>query len=199
MPRTKDTQLRSIYEKFNKFRNTSNVLSEQMNPREKRQLESSFRAIETNIDFIKQEVKIISKLLMKQGMNKSVREIQQSFKRKVIEFGLDVRNIARQHLSEKFTGITDTGPGYSNPEAQKLSIDAVNKASKEIGKAQNKAVTIFTSDMKNGKYDNMDLIRSIKSGRIQDASFSKRGVLQQLYYDVRDRFNKYGRRRKWLN
>ena len=196
MPRTKDTQLRSIYEKFNKFRNTSNVLSEQMNPREKRQLESSFRAIETNIDFIKQEVKIISKLLMKQGMNKSVREIQQSFKRKVIEFGLDVRNIARQHLSEKFTGITDTGPGYSNPEAQKLSIDAVNKASKEIGKAQNKAVTIFTSDMKNGKYDNMDLIRSIKSGRIQDASFSKRGVLQQLYYDVRDRFNKYGRRRK---
>ena len=196
MPRTKDTQLRSIYEKFNKFRNTSNVLSEQMNPREKRQLESSFRAIETNIDFIKREVKIISKLLMKQGMNKSVREIQQSFKRKVIEFGLDVQNIARQHLSEKFTGITDTGPGYSNPEAQKLSIDAVNKASKEIGKAQNKAVTIFTSDMKNGKYDNMDLIRSIKSGRIQDASFSKRGVLQQLYYDVRDRFNKYGRRRK---
>ena len=196
MPRTKDTQLRSIYEKFNKFRNTSNVLSEQKNPREKRQLESSFRAIETNIDFIKREVKIISKLLMKQGMNKSVREIQQSFKRKVIEFGLDVRNIARQHLSEKFTGITDTGPGYSNPEAQKLSINAVNKASKEVGKAQNRAVSIFTSDMKQGKYDKFDLVRSIKSGKLQDASFSKRNVLQQLFYDVRDRFNKYGRRRK---
>ena len=196
MPRTKDTQLRSIYEKFNKFRNTSNVLSEQMNPREKRQLESSFRAIETNIDFIKREVKIISKLLMKQGMNKSVREIQQSFKRKVIEFGLDVRNIARQHLSEKFTGITDTGPGYSNPEAQKLSINAVNKASREVGKAQQKAVSIFTSDMKQGKYDKFDLVRSIKSGKLQDASFSKRNVLQQLFYDVRDRFNKYGRRRK---
>ena len=196
MPRTKDTQLRAIYEKFNKFRDTSNVLSEQMNPREKRQLESSFRAIETNIDFIKQEVKIISKLLMKQGMNKSVREIQQSFKRKVIEFGLDVRNIARQHLSEKFTGITDTGPGYSNPEAQKLSINAVNKASKEVGKAQNRAVSIFTSDMKQGKYDKFDLVRSIKSGKLQDASFSKRNVLQQLFYDVRDRFNKYGRRRK---
>ena len=196
MPRTKDTQLRAIYEKFNKFRDTSNVLSEQMNPREKRQLESSFRAIETNIDFIKREVKIISKLLMKQGMNKSVREIQQSFKRKVIEFGLDVRNIARQHLSEKFTGITDTGPGYSNPEAQKLSINAVNKASKEVGKAQNRAVSIFTSDMKQGKYDKFDLVRSIKSGKLQDASFSKRNVLQQLFYDVRDRFNKYGRRRK---
>ena len=196
MPRTKDTQLRSIYEKFNKFRNTSNVLSEQMNPREKRQLESSFRAIETNIDFIKQEVKIISKLLMKQGMNKSVREIQQSFKRKVIEFGLDVRNIARQHLSEKFTGITDTGPGYSNPEAQKLSIDAVNKASKEVGKAQNRAVSIFTSDMKQGKYDKIDLSRSIYKGNIKDSSFSKRAVLKSLFYDLRDRFNKYGRRRK---
>ena len=196
MPRTKDTQLRSIYEKFNKFRDTSNVLSEQMNPREKRQLESSFRAINTNIDYIKKEVKIISKLLMKQGMNKSVKEIQQSFKRKVIEFGLDVRNIARQHLSEAFPPSSLGSSTYSNPEAMKHSINAVNKAAKEVGKAQNKAVTIFTSDMKNGKYDNMDLIRSIKSGRIQDASFSKRGVLQQLYYDVRDRFNKYGRRRK---
>ena len=196
MPRTKDTQLRAIYEKFNKFRDTSNVLSEQMNPREKRQLESSFRAIETNIDYIKKEVKIISKLLMKQGMNKSVREIQQSFKRKVIEFGLDVRNIARQHLSEKFTGITDTGPGYSNPEAQKLSIDAVNKASKEIGKAQNKAVTIFTSDMKNGKYDKIDLSRSIYKGNIRDTSFSKRQVLKSLFYDFKDRLSKYGRRRK---
>ena len=199
MPRTKDTQLRAIYEKFNKFRKIeeeSNILSEQMSPREKRQLDASFRAIETNIDYIKKEVKIISKLLMKQGMNKSVREIQQSFKRKVIEFGLDVRNIARQHLSEKFTGITDTGPGYSNPEAQKLSINAVNKASKEVGKAQNRAVSIFTSDMKQGKYDKFDLVRSIKSGKLQDASFSKRNVLQQLFYDVRDRFNKYGRRRK---
>ena len=196
MPRTKDTQLRSIYEKFNKFRNTSNVLSEQMNPREKRQLESSFRAIETNIDFIKQEVKIISKLLMKQGMNKSVREIQQSFKRKVIEFGLDVRNIARQHLSEAFPPSSLGSSTYSNPEAMKNSIDAVNKAAKEVGKAQNRAVSIFTSDMKQGKYDKIDLSRSIYKGNIKDSSFSKRAVLKTLFYDLRDRFNKYGRRRK---
>ena len=196
MPRTKDTQLRAIYEKFNKFRNTSNVLSEQMNPREKRQLESSFRAINTNIDYIKKEVKIISKLLMKQGMNKSVKEIQQSFKRKVIEFGLDVRNIARQHLGEAFPPSSLGSSTYSNPEAMKLSQDSVNKAAKIIGKAQGAAVTIFTSDLKQGKYDKFDLVRSIKSGKLQDASFSKRNVLQQLFYDVRDRFNKYGRRRK---
>ena len=97
---------------------------------------------------------------------------------------------------QNFSGITDTGLGYSNPEAQKFSVDAVNKASKEIGKAQQRAVSIFTSDMKSGKYDKFDLVRSIKDGNIKDASFSKRGVLQQLYYDVRDRFNKYGRRKK---
>ena len=99
-------------------------------------------------------------------------------------------------LKESFSGITDVGLGYSNQEAKKFSTDAVNKASKEIGKAQNRAVSIFTSDMKGGKYDKFDLVRSIKDGNIKDSSFSKRGVLQQLYYDVRDRFNKYGRRKK---
>lgn len=196
MPRTKDTQLRSIYEKFNKFRDTSNVLSEQMNPREKRQLESSFRAIETNINYIKQEVKIISKLLMKQGMNKSVKDIQQSFKRKVIEFGLDVRNVAKQHLGEAFPPSSLGSSTYSNPEAMKHSVDSVNKAAKIIGQAQNKVISIFTSDMKQGKYDRIDLSRSIHKGNIRDASKSKREVLMSLFYDLKDRFVKYGRRRK---
>ena len=52
--------------------------------------------------------------------------------------------------------------------------------------------------MKNNKYDKFDLVRSIKDGNIKDSSFSKRGVLKQLYYDLRDRFNKYGRRKKEL-
>ena len=196
MPRTKDTQLRSIYEKFNKFRDTSNVLSEQMNPREKRQLEASFRAIETNIDYIKKEVKIISKLLMKQGMRKSVGEIKGSFKRKVVEFGLDVRNIARQHLGEAFPPSSLGSSTYSNPEAMKHSVNSVNKAAKLIGQAQNKAISIFTSDMKQGKYDRIDLSRSIHKGNIRDASKSKREVLMSLFYDLKDRFVKYGRRRK---
>ncbi len=196
MPKTPDTQLRAIYEKFNKLRDTSTILSEQMNPREKRQLEASFRAIETNIDYIKKEVKIISKLLMKQGMRKSVKEIQNSFKRKVVEFGLDVRNIARQHLSERFPASSLGHIKWSNPEAQKFSVNAVNKASKEIGRAQNRAVSIFTSDMKSGKYDNLDLSKSIHTGSIKDSSMSKRDVLKGLYYNLKDRFMKYGRRKR---
>ena len=107
-----------------------------------------------------------------------------------------VENVESQHMNEAFSGITNVGAGYSNKEAQKFSVDAVNKAGKEIGKAQQRAVSIFTSDLKNKKYDNMDLIRSIKTGNIRDTSFSKRNVLQQLYFDVRDRFNKYNRRKK---
>jgi len=99
-------------------------------------------------------------------------------------------------IREKFTGISDEGLGYSNKEAMKFSQEAVNKASKEIGKAQQRAVSIFTSDMKNKKYDNMDLARSIKTGNIRDATLSKRELLSRLYYDVRDRFNKYNRRKK---
>ena len=102
-----------------------------------------------------------------------------------------------ERLDEKdFPGISDAGLGYSNKEAQRFSVDAVNKAAKEIGKAQRKAVSIFTSDMKNKKYDNMDLIRSIKTGNIRDASFSKRELLQKLFYDVRERFRAYNRRKK---
>ena len=199
MARTSDTQLRAIYEKFNKIRDIQteiNSFSEQMSPREKRQLESAFRAINTNISYIKNEVKIVSKLLSKQGMRKSVKEIQSSFKKHIVEFGLDVKNVTQQHLGESFPASSLGNIKWSNSEAQKHSTDAVNKASKEIGRAQNRAVSIFTSDMKQGKYDNLDLSKSINTGRIKDSSLSKRDVLKNLYYNLRDRFNKYGKRKK---
>ena len=199
MAKTPDTQLRAIYEKFNKIRDIQteiNSFSEQMSPREKRQLESAFRAINTNISYIKNEVKIVSKLLSKQGMRKSVKEIQSSFKKHIVEFGLDVKNVTQQHLGESFPASSLGNIKWSNSEAQKHSTDAVNKASKEIGRAQNRAVSIFTSDMKQGKYDNLDLSKSINTGRIKDSSLSKRDVLKNLYYNLRDRFNKYGKRKK---
>ena len=145
---------------------------------------------------IKNEVKIISKLLSKQGMRKSVKEIQSSFKKHIVEFGLDVKNITRQHLGESFPVSSLGHIKWSNPEAAKLSQHSVNKVSKLIGQTQNRAVSIFTSDMKQGKYDNLDLSKSINTGNLKDSSMSKRNVLQQLYYDVRDRFNKYGKRKK---
>ena len=172
------------------------LLKEEMSSSDKRDMKSSSRNIDFHVGYIDKEIKKLVKILNKEGLRKSSRELELSFKKKILEFQKDVKNISVQHLEEDFSGITNVGAGYSNKEAQKFSVDSVNKAAKEIGKAQQRAVSIFTSDLKNKKYDNMDLIRSIRQGNIRDASNSKRNVLQQLYYDVRDRFNKYNRRKK---
>jgi len=172
------------------------LLKEEMSPREKREFEAAVRGIETNISFISQEANRLIKLLNKQGLRKSAGEIDKSFKKKVLDFQKDITNISVQHLQEAFPPSSLGSSTYSNPEAMKHSIDAVNKAGKEIGKAQQRAVSIFTSDMKSGKYDRIDLSRSIYKGNIRDTSFSKRDVLKQLFYDLRDRFQQYGRRKK---
>ena len=172
------------------------LLKEEMSSSDKRDMKSSVRNIDFHVGYIDKEIKKLVKILNKEGLRKSSRELELSFKKKILEFQKDVKNISVQHLEEDFSGITNVGAGYSNKEAQKFSVDSVNKAAKEIGKAQQRAVSIFTSDLKNKKYDNMDLIRSIKQGNIRDASLSKRDLLSKLYFDVRDRFNKYNRRKK---
>ena len=196
MARTKDTQLRAIYEKFNKVRNTQRDLTEEMSPREKRAFETASRCINKNISFISQDANILIKLLNKQGLKKSSNEIDKSYKKHILEFQKDISNITNQHLSEAFPPSSLGSSTYSNPEAMKHSVDSVNKSSKIIGQAQNKAISIFTSDMKQGKYDRIDLSRSIHKGNIRDASKSKREVLMNLFYDLKDRFVKYGRRKK---
>ena len=172
------------------------LIKEEMSSSDKRDMKSSTRNIDFHIGYINGEIKKLVKILNKEGLRKSSRELEMSYKKKILEFQKDVRNISAQHLQEAFPPSSLGSSTYSNKEAMKFSIDAVNKAGKEIGKAQQKAVSILTSDLKNKKYDNMDLARSIKQGNIRDASMSKRDLLAKLYYDVRDRFNKYGRRKK---
>ena len=174
-----------------------NILNEkfEMPDNEKRKLKTAIKAFNNKKkEFfgMNSSIVIMAKVLKRNKFPGTAKELTDALDnlRRAVE------NVEAQHMNEAFTGISDTGLGYSNKEAQKFSIDAVNKAGKEIGKAQQKAVSIFTSDLKNKKYDNMDLIRSIKTGNIRDTSFSKRNVLQQLYFDVRDRFNKYKRRKK---
>ena len=167
-----------------------------MSPREKRAFETASRGINKNISFISKDANILIKLLNKQGLKKSSNEIDKSYKKHILEFQKDISNITNQHLSEAFPPSSLGSSTYSNPEAMKHSVDSVNKAAKLIGQAQNKAISIFTSDMKQGKYDRIDLSRSIHKGNIRDASKSKREVLMNLFYDLKDRFVKYGRRKK---
>ena len=172
------------------------ILKEEMSPREKRDMKSSSRNIDFHVGYIDKEIKKLVKILNKEGLRKSSRELEVSFKKKVLEFQKDVKNISAQHLQEAFPPSSLGSSTYSNKEAMKFSIDSVNKAGKIIGQAQKRVVDIFTSDMKSGKYDRIDLSRSIFKGNIRDTSFSKREVLKTLFYDLKDRFNKYGRRKK---
>ena len=175
------------------------LLKEEMTSKDKQDMKSSVRNIDFHIGYINGEIKKLVKILNKEGLKKSSRELELSYKKKILDFQKDVKNIASQHLQEAFPPSSLGSSTYSNEEAMKISIDAVNKAGKEIGKAQKRVMDIFMSDMKNGKYDRIDLSRSIHKGNIRDTSFSKREVLKTLFYDLKDRFNKYGRRRKWLN
>jgi len=172
------------------------LLKEEMTSKDKQDMKSSVRNIDFHVGYIEKEIKKLTKILNKEGMRKSSGELDKSFKSKILDFQKDVKNIASQHLQEAFPPSSLGSSTYSNPEAMKISIDSVNKAGKEIGKAQKRVMDIFMSDMKNGKYDRIDLSRSIHKGNIRDTSFSKREVLKTLFYDLKDRFNKYGRRKK---
>ena len=172
------------------------ILKEEMSSSDKRDMKSSTRNIDFHVGYIEKEIKKLVKILNKEGLRKSSGELDKSFKSKILEFQKDVRNISSQHLQEAFPPSSLGSSTYSNKEAMKFSIDSVNKAGKIIGQAQKKVMDIFTSDMKNGKYDRIDLSRSIHKGNIRDTSFSKREVLKSLFYDLKDRFVKYGRRKK---
>ena len=172
------------------------ILKEEMSSSDKRDMKSSTRNIDFHVGYIEKEIKKLGKILNKEGMRKSSAELDKSFKSKILDFQKDVRNISSQHLQEAFPPSSLGSSTYSNKEAMKFSIDSVNKAGKIIGQAQKKVVDIFTSDMKNKKYDRIDLSRSIHKGNIRDTSFSKREVLKTLFYDLKDRFNQYGRRKK---
>ena len=172
------------------------ILKEEMSSSDKRDMKSSTRNIDFHVGYIEKEIKKLVKILNKEGLRKSSGELDKSFKSKILDFQKDVRNISSQHLQEAFPPSSLGSSTYSNKEAMKFSIDSVNKAGKIIGQAQKKVMDIFTSDMKNKKYDRIDLSRSIHKGNIRDTSFSKREVLKTLFYDLKDRFNQYGRRKK---
>ena len=172
------------------------LLKEEMSSSDKRDMKSSTRNIDFHVGYIEKEIKKLVKILNKEGMRKSSGELDKSFKSKILDFQKDVKNISAQHLQEAFPPSSLGSSTYSNKEAMKFSIDSVNKAGKIIGQAQKRVVDIFTSDLKQGKYDRIDLSRSIFKGNIRDTSFSKREVLKTLFYDLKDRFVQYGRRKK---
>ena len=87
---------------------------------------------------------------------------------------------------------------YSNKEAQRFAEDDVQKMGKELNKASQKSISIMLGSVKNGKYDAMDMIRAIKSGKSIDTSTGVRDMLNVLWMKVEKRFRKYlgGKKRR---
>ena len=90
-------------------------------------------------------------------------------------------------VDEKFTAHTLP---FSNKEAQ----DHVESDIKEMGQIFNKtsqrAIAIMLSGVKNKKYDAMDLIRGLSTGKV-DTSHGVSEMLKVLWSKVEKRFRKY--------
>ena len=87
--------------------------------------------------------------------------------------------------------------GYSTPESKKF----IEKDIKTMGKIFNKeksqqSIKIMMDGVKGGRYDAMDIIQSIKSGRTQDTSMGIRDMLIVLWSKVDKRFRSYLRGKK---
>ena len=163
------------------------ILKEEMSSSDKRGMKSSVRSIDFHIEDINGEIKKLVKILNKEGMRKSSGELELSFKKKILEFQKDVKNIFAQHIGEATTGFTDSGRGYQNKETQIQSVNAVKDASKQVGKLQQNVVGQFIKDIKQGKYDAMDLVRSVKTTPLGDASFSKKEFFLSLFDLIKKR------------
>ena len=95
--------------------------------------------------------------------------------------------LPEQKFNERTTGFTDSGRGYQDKETQIQSVNAVKDASKKVGKLQQNVVGQFIKDIKQGKYDAMDLVRSIKTTPLGDASFSKKEFFLSLFDLIKKR------------
>ena len=95
--------------------------------------------------------------------------------------------LPEQKFNERTTGFTDSGRGYQNKETQIQSVNAVKDASKKVGKLQQNVVGQFIKDIKQNKYDAMDLVRSVKTTPLGDASFSKKEFFLSLFDLIKKR------------
>ena len=86
--------------------------------------------------------------------------------------------------------------GYSNSEAKKFVENDIKVMGKIFNKASQQSIKLMLQGVKSGKYDAMDLITGIKSGKAGDTSLGVRDMLQVLWNKVDKRFRSYLRGKK---
>ena len=80
---------------------------------------------------------------------------------------------------------------YSSQEAKKFVEKDVVQMGKIMNKASQQSIKIMIDGVKGGRYDAMDLIRGIQTGRIKDTSKGIRPFLGVLWSKVEKRFRSY--------
>ena len=96
-------------------------------------------------------------------------------------------------LEDKFQkeDITSMPAKFSNPEA-KSNIDVdVKKMSNVLGKASQQVIKIMMDGVKSGKYDALDIVRGIETGKVNRTHEGERPFLRMLFRKVRSGFRRY--------
>jgi hypothetical protein len=84
---------------------------------------------------------------------------------------------------------------FSNKEAQHQVESDIKEMGQIFNKSSQRAIAIMLSGVKNNKYDAMDLIRGLSTGKIQTSN-GVGDMLKILWSKVENRFRKYLRGKK---
>ena len=105
-----------------------------------------------------------------------------------------ITEFVKQGVDEKFT--VHTLP-FSNKEAQNHVESDIKEMGQIFNKSSQRAIAIMLSGVKNNKYDAMDLIRGLSTGKIH-TSTGVGDMLKVLWSKVEKRFRKYldGKKRR---
>ena len=85
---------------------------------------------------------------------------------------------------------------WSSIEARDQVESDMKRISKVLGKASQQTVKIMMDGVKGGRYDALDLSKSIETGPTKLAHEGERAFMRVLWTKVRDGFRRYSKRGK---
>ena len=80
---------------------------------------------------------------------------------------------------------------FSSIEAKQLAEKDVLVMGKIIGKASQQVVKTMMNGVKSGKYDALDIVRGIETGKVNRTHEGERPFLRMLFRKVRSGFRRY--------
>ena len=90
----------------------------------------------------------------------------------------------------------DEAPAFSSPEAKQHVDKDLVLMSNHLGKASQQVIKIMMDGVKGGRYDAMDLSKSIETGPAKLVHPGEKEFMKVLWTKVRDGFRRYSKRGK---